>query len=107
VTPAVVVQAGITPVDLREAAIEDRQFGEFIGRKQLRPQAVMEVVVVVGHVIGQRRHLRLGAGMGVQFEIMTVAIGGERPGIGSDTGPLCLAIPSRASQVRFKPSNSA
>jgi hypothetical protein len=70
VPAAVVVEAGIKPVDLGEAAIEDRQLGQIIGRKQLRPEPVMQVVVIVGHVIGERRHLRLGAGMGVQFEVV-------------------------------------
>jgi hypothetical protein len=40
----------------------------------------MQVVVVVGHVVRDRRHLRLGARMGVELEVMDGVVFGKRPG---------------------------
>ena len=54
--------ARMQTIHLAQDVARDRQVGKLIEREQLRPQAVVDVVRVVGDIVGQRRGLRLGAG---------------------------------------------
>ena len=70
VPAAVIIQTRVGSVNLGEAAPENWQFGQFIGRKQLCPQPVMQIMAVVCNVIRDCSDLRLGAGMGRKLQIV-------------------------------------
>jgi hypothetical protein len=63
----------------------------------------MQIVVVVGDVIGQRRHLRLRARVGVQFQVMRVAIGRQRPGDRLGHRPVVLGDPFQRLPRQVQP----
>ncbi len=97
--------------DLRQQAGDEGHGGDVLQREQARAQAVVDVVGVIGDVVGERRRLRLGAGEGRQLQrkqrVELDDIGGRcarfaaRP---APAGPLCLTRPSSVSQVRLSPS---
>ena len=62
-------------------------------------QRIVDVVGVVGGVVGDGGDLRFEAGVGLGLEVEA-----GRP---RTTGPLCLRMPSSVSQVRLRPSCSA
>ena len=64
------VEPGIAPRDLGEDRPDQRHVGEIGDREQPGAQAVVDVVVVVGDVVGQRGDLRLGPGKGVRSSRM-------------------------------------
>ncbi|PAV72329.1 hypothetical protein WR25_08953 [Diploscapter pachys] len=72
------------------AARDDRHREQLVERQQPGAQAVVDVVVVVSDIVGDRGDLRLQAGVAGQP--------------GWRTGPLCLASPSSISHVRLRPS---
>ena len=78
VDQAPVVDAGIAPADLREHGTDQRHIGEIGDREQPGAQPVVEVVVVVGDVVGERGDLRLGTREGVQVERMKPVVFGDR-----------------------------
>ena len=107
------IEPRIAPPDLLEHRADQRHLGEIGDREQAGAQPVVEVVVVVGDVVGQRRDLRLGTGnvcrsSGCRASYSAIEGGGSSiAASGPRSGPLCLTVPSSVSQVRFSPSNPA
>ena len=56
--------------DLRKDRAGERHLGQIACPEQARPQPVIDIVVVVGDVVGQRRDLRLRSRKAVEFERM-------------------------------------
>ena len=52
----------------RNRSADQRQAGEVGEREQLGAQSVVDVVRIVGDVVGDRRDLRFGAGMAPERE---------------------------------------
>ena len=50
----------------------------FVEREQLGAQPVVDIVGVIGDVVGDRRHLRLGAGEGPELQVLMCLIGPDR-----------------------------
>ncbi len=66
----------------------------------------MQIMVVVGDIIGKGCHLRLGAGMGGEFQIMARAILRQRPRHGVRDGAIMFGdafkrFPSEVESVKF------
>ena len=57
---------------------DKRHLDEIVDRKEPGAQPVVDVVVVIGDVVGQRRHLRLGAREGVECEWVAAVVFGDR-----------------------------
>ena len=55
-----------------------RHRGDIVEREQIGAQAVVDVMGVVGDVVGQRGHLRLRARRRPQLEILDPAVGEDR-----------------------------
>ena len=53
----------------------------------------MQIVVVIGDIIRKRGHLCLGAGVGVQFQIMARVIVSQRMGHVARDRPIVLSNP--------------
>ena len=64
------LEARIAPVDLGEEIAQERDFGEVVDREQPGAQPVVDVMGIVGDVVGQRRRLRLAAGEGRELQIL-------------------------------------
>ena len=62
---------------LRQRLADHRQMREVGRLEQLRAQAVVEVVAVIGDVVGQRGDLRLRRGIGVQRQRMSRVVFGD------------------------------
>ena len=60
--------------------LDQRQFGQFIKLEKARAKPIIDVVVVVGDVIGDRRDLRFEARPAIQLEIPFGVRFGHRPG---------------------------
>ncbi len=65
-------------VDLGEDRTQQRHVAEIGNREQSRAQPVVGIVIVVGDIVGQRRHLRLGARPGRELEIVARHVIGQR-----------------------------
>ena len=70
---------GVCRVDLGDDVADQRHRGDVVEREQIGAQAVVDVVRVVGDVVGDRRHLRLGAGEGRKLERLQPVVGQDRP----------------------------
>ena len=98
--------------DRSENVAEQRHAREILDRKKPGAQAVVDVVGVVGNVVGNSRELRLGVGKAPQLEVlrpvMKRGVSARYLGLPSRSvsGPLCLTSPSSVSQARFNPSKS-
>ena len=93
---------------------------EVVELEKFRAQPVVDVVGIVGDIVGDRGGLRFGAGVSPEVEVQRLrqslrSTGGtpllaiaRRPGCRSRSvsGPLCLTSPSSVSQVRLRPSKS-
>ena len=64
------LDAGIAPAHLVEHRADQRHVAQIVDAEQAGAQAVVDVVVVVGDVVGERGDLRLGAGVGVELQVM-------------------------------------
>ena len=53
----------------RSRFADQRQLGEVVEREQLGAQAVVDIVGIIGDIVGERRKLGLGAGEAPQLEI--------------------------------------
>ena len=89
-------------------------------REQARAQAVVDVVGVVGDVVGERRRLRLEARVQAEVERLQPIVSEDRRRDArargsarsarpeaSSSGPLCLTRPASVGWVRLRPSKSA
>ena len=76
------VEPRVQPVHLGQRRADQRQLGQVGLGEEPGAQAVVQVVVVIGDVVGHRRHLRLGAGMGVEPQVPVGVDLGQRPGPG-------------------------
>ena len=56
--------------------------GEVLDAEQPGAQPVVDVVVVVSDVVGERRHLGLGAGIGIDLQVVRGDVFGDHPGNG-------------------------
>ena len=65
------------PPRLRQRLTDDRQMPQVIVCEQPGSQPVIQIMRMIRHVVGHRRHLRLGAGMGMQIEFMPVIVIGD------------------------------
>ncbi len=115
-------EARMPVVDLREKPGRRTATAARMSASENRPgpEAVVDVVRVVGDVVGERRRLRLEARMKREVEPLAPVVGQDRfaarrargsAGIGrpeaSRSGPLCLTRPAIVVRVRFRPSKSA
>ena len=80
------VDAGIAPRDFGEYRADQRHIGEIGDREQPGAQPVVDVVVVVGDVVGERRDLRLGTGKGVERRADAPVVFGDRAAAAADRG---------------------
>ena len=67
-------------LDRRPVALDERQFEQRVHVENARPQAVVDVVIVIGNVVGDRRDLRLEARPAAQLERKAAVGLGHRPG---------------------------
>src|SRR5690606_24276336 len=67
-------------VDLGKGGAGDRQLHQIGLGEEARAEAVVQVVVVIGHVVGNGRDLRLGAGIGVQPQVLLGVVFDQRGG---------------------------
>ena len=88
--PPHLLKTGIQPIHLFKGGASDRQIHQIRLTEQARAQAVVQVMMGISHIIGNRRHLRLGTGMGVQLQIPGRVHLGQR--IGQGTGMLGIGI---------------
>ena len=65
-------------LDLAEGLAHHRQRHEVVDGEEAGPQAVVDVVIVVGDVVAERGDLRLRAGIGGEFEGMDGVVAGDR-----------------------------
>ena len=72
------VNAGIGVAHLRERFGGDRHLGELGEIEQPGTEAVIDVVIVVGDVVGESSGLRLDRGEGGKLEVLLRAIGQDR-----------------------------
>ena len=111
------VEAGILGADRREDRRRQRLLLEVGERKQAGPQPVLQIVAIIGDVVGDRGGLRLQAGKGCELQVLASWIGADRvgqppaacgrsPPAASTSGPLCLTSPSSVSQLRLSPSKA-
>ena len=83
---------------------DQRHLEQLLEREQAGAQAVVDVVIVVGDVVGDRRHLRLEARPAAPDRAGIRSRPRPAPRADRPTGPLCLASPSSVSQLRLSPS---
>ena len=106
-------------VDLRDDVADQRHRLEVVEREQAGAQAVVDVMGVIGDVVGDGRDLRLERGKAPELQIVVRdcnrkcrrecrARDSDQPAcpLRSVSGPLCLTMPSSVSQVRLSPSKS-
>ena len=72
------IEAGIAGIDLAQNVADHRYAGDVVEREQIGAQAVVDIVGVIGDVVGNGRGLRLGAGKRPQFQILDARIGRDR-----------------------------
>src|SRR5262245_30260693 len=77
------VDAGIGFAHIGERARRDRHFGKLGEGEEAGSVAVVDVVIVVGDVIGERRSLRLDRGEGCKLEVLPCAVFADRLGHGA------------------------
>ena len=78
VDQARLVEAGVALRHLMEHRTDQRHVGEIGDREEAGAQPVVDVVVVVGDVVGERGDLRLGPRIGVDAQIMARIVFGDR-----------------------------
>ena len=71
------LQARMLGRDLAQDVAEQRQAGKLLDPEHLGAQAVVDVVGVVGDVVGDGAALRLGARIAPEFEIVRLGIIGD------------------------------
>ncbi len=69
---------GVARAHALEHRADQRHLAKVVDAEQAGAQAVVDVVVVVGDVVGQRGDLRLRAGIRLQFQVVAANILGER-----------------------------
>ncbi len=74
------LESGMARSDFGEDGADERQIGEVLHAEELGAQTIVDVVIVVGDVVGERRNLRLGRGPGRQLEIVPRDIVGDGEG---------------------------
>ena len=100
------LETRIAPLQRRQALAGQRDLAQVRQIEEPGPKPVVDVVVGVGDVVGQGRHLGFRRGMAGQFQVEGVVERGHA-GQGPLQRPVVLARPSRLSQVRFRPSKAA
>ncbi len=73
------LETGVTLADGGEDRPHQRHALEIVHREQLGAQPVLDVVVVVGDIVGDGGNLRLGPGEGVETEIVDFDVFGDGP----------------------------
>ena len=102
-------ETGIKSGDFGQQPADETDAGDVVQFEQAGAQPVVDVVSVIGDVVGDRGGLRLGAGkerqlqrkQRVEFEDVRIDRRFEARPV---SGPLCLTSPSSVSQVRSSPS---
>ena len=93
------IEAGMRAADLRHDRADRRHCGDVFQFEQVSAQAVVDVVRVIGDVVGERRRLRLRAGVRPQLEILQARVGQDRrrhAACGITRGRLAVARQQRA-----------
>ena len=67
-------------IHVRQTWTRNRQVVQILKREKTSAQSVIQIVMIVSNVIGQRRHLRLHTRVGVEFQIMQGDVFGQRIG---------------------------
>ena len=106
------VDAGMSAAHLLQSACGNRHLGEIGEGEERGPVAVINIVTVIGDVVGERGGLSFDGSEGGKIEILPRTIGEDRlrhrlAAPRPSNGPLCLTIPSSVSKVRFNPSKLA
>ena len=104
--PAHRIKAGIERIHLGKGGAGDGQLHQVVFGEQARAQAIMQVVVRIGDVIGNRRHLGFGAGIAVQLQVpFGIGLGqgiGQRGGHRAVVlGNAFQAFPGQVQPVEF------
>ncbi len=106
-------------VDFRDQQADQRHIAQVIDGKEPGTQAIIEVMGVVGDIVGNCRNLRLRRGMAREIEReLSIEFGNrERNALravaadglahGETSGPLCFTRPSSVSHERLRPSKPA
>ena len=97
------IGAGIFFLDLAVALADNRQFAHVLVRDHSGAQPVLQIVVVVGDVVGERRDLGLGAGMGGELEIVARRVLRQRPGQFARDRPVVLGEPLERLPCQVQP----
>ena len=63
--------------DIAQDLAHQRHLGEVVEREQLGAQSVVDVMGVIGDVVGDRGDLRLGAGEAPQLEVLARPVGAD------------------------------
>ena len=80
VTAPVTAQIGIERIHLGVTIANDRQGADVIIGEQFCTKSVLQVMVIIGNIVGQGRNLRLGTGIGFQLQIVAGVVFGQRIG---------------------------
>ena len=72
------IDVGKFALDARENVADQGNGAEVVERKKSRAQAIIDVMGVIGDVVGKRGDLRLGAGKAPQFQILTLGVRADR-----------------------------
>ena len=86
-------------------ATDKGELEQFVEIEQACTKAVVDVMIVVGDIVRDRRELGFKAGPAFKFEVPFCVCLRQRPGR-RPIGPLCLARPSRASKLKLRPAKS-
>ena len=73
------LQTRMKRVDLGQRRVQERNAAQIVEAEQAGAQAVVDVMGVIGDVVGQRRALRLGGGEKLQIEGKDLVEGGDFP----------------------------
>ena len=74
------IEIRIAGLDLLQQRRQERHLAQILDPEQPRPQAVVEVMGVIGDVVGDGRGLGLAAGMGGEFQVLLGVVFEDRQG---------------------------
>ena len=112
---AIGLELRVFSVSVVEDAGDQRDAGEFLEGKKSGPQPVIDVMGIVGDVVGDGGNLSFGAGKAPELQVLepgivrpairpdrirqpALAIVSDRAAVAKRSGPLCFTSPSSVSQ---------
>ena len=72
------IEVRILLIHIGKTITNNRQQANILDAEQSSPQTVIQIVIIIGGIIRNRRHLRLGTCVSVQFQIMLCRIFRQR-----------------------------